>query len=130
MRAGHTSCQFGRSGPPASLSSGVRRDSMSNRSLTILAFGIAIVSTILGFQQVWLYKSVPPQRIALWFPALLILRLPEEFSRLLLCLVQFPILAAAFSIGIRRWKITPTLCAVVLSYALIVAVAFAMIKPR
>jgi hypothetical protein len=103
---------------------------MSNRSLTILAFGIAIILTIFGFQQVWLYKWVPPQRIAVWFPLLLIFRLPEEFSRLFVCLVQFPILATAFSIGIRRWKITPTLCAVLLSYGLFVAVAFTMIKPQ
>jgi hypothetical protein len=103
---------------------------MSNRSLTLLAFGIAIVLTIGGLQQVWFYKWVPPQRIAIWFPLLLIFRLPEEFSRLSVCIVQFPLLATAFSIGIRRWRIIPTLCAVLLGYALCVAVAFATIKPR
>lgn len=103
---------------------------MNPRNLTILAFSIAAVLTIVGFQQVWLTKWTPPLKDAAWFPLLLILRLPEEFSRILLCLIQFPLFATAFSFGIRRWKVLSTLCVVLFSYALCVLAAVTTIESR
>jgi hypothetical protein len=99
---------------------------MSNRSLTKLAFGIAIVLTICGICRVWIYKGVPPGRIAVWYPLMLIFWLPW-WGKALLCSLQFPFFAAAFSIGIKRWKVIPTLCLILFSC---VAAAFAMIESR
>lgn len=60
----------------------------------------------------------------------MLVRLPDEFGRILLCLIQFPLFATAFSLGIRRWKTFPTLCLVLFSYALCVLGAFAVINSR
>lgn len=100
---------------------------MSQRDLRIVAFGIAVALTMGGFKEVCAYKWVPPERIALWFPVLLIFQLPLEL-RLLVCLAQFPMLATAFSLGVRRWKAIPMLCLVLLGYAMLVAVAFSKIE--
>jgi hypothetical protein len=99
---------------------------MSRRGIAIIAFAIAIVLTAAGLEEVWLYKSVPRERIAVWFPLLLIFQLPEEFSRFVVCLIQFPLLAVAFCFGIQRWRFVTALCVVLFSYALCVAIAFAL----
>jgi len=103
---------------------------VSRRSLTILAFVIAGLLTVVGWQQVMIYKQPPIQKVALWFPFLLLIRLPDEVLRVSLTLVQFPLFAAAFALGIRRWRIAPVLAVVLLSYALCLCAAFAILSAR
>jgi hypothetical protein len=103
---------------------------VSRRSLTILAFVIAGLLTVIGWQQVMIYKQPPLQKLALWFPFLLLIRLPDEILRVLFTLVQFPLFAAAFALGIRRRSVAPVVAAILLSYALCVCVAFAILSSR
>ena len=108
----------------------VRLPHVSRRSLTILAFAVAVLLTVIGWQQVMIYKQPPIQKLALWFPFLILIRLPDEVLRVLLTLIQFPLFAAAFALGIRRWRIAPILAVVLLSYALCVGAAFAILGSR
>ena len=103
---------------------------MSRRSLTILAFVIAGLLTVIGWQQVMIYKHPPIQNLALWFPFLLLIRLPDEVLRVLLTLVQFPLFAGVFALGIRRWKIPLVIAVVLVTYALCVGAAFAILRSR
>jgi len=101
---------------------------MTPRNHTIIALALAVILTVAGFQQIWLYKWVPPEKTALWFPVLLIIRLPGVFFSLLLCLIQFPLFAAAYCFGIRRFRAIPTLCVLLLSYILCVLAGFTLIN--
>lgn len=103
---------------------------MSRRSLTIIAFSIAVLLTVVGWQQVLIYKQPPIHKAALWFPSLVILRVPDEVLRVLLTLIQFPLFAVAFALGIRRWGVAPVVAAVLLCYALCVWGAFAILRSR
>jgi len=103
---------------------------MSCRSVTILAFVIAALLTVIGWQQVMIYKEPQLQKLILWFPILILIRLPDDLLHVLLTLVQFPLFAAAFVLGIRRWRIAPVLAVVLLSYTLCVCVALAIFVAR
>jgi hypothetical protein len=101
---------------------------LTPRNHTRITLALAIILTVAGFQQIWSYKWVPPEKIALWFPILLIIRLPDEIIfRLFLCLIQFPLFATAYCFGIRRFRSIPTLCVVLLSYILCVLAGFTLI---
>ena len=102
----------------------------SRRWLTISAFALAVLLTVAGWLQVMIYKSVEEEKVAVWFPFLLLLKLPDEIFRVLLTLIQFPLFAAAFAWSIRRWKVAPVLAFVLLSYGLCVCLAFAILRSQ
>lgn len=103
---------------------------MSRRAYIIVAFVIAGLLTLLGWQQVLIYKLPPPHKFVAWFPLLVLIPLPDELLGVLFSLVQFPLFAAGFAFGIRRWHPLPVAIAVLLAYGLCVAAAFTMMRFR
>ena len=103
---------------------------MSRRNLTIIAFGLAVVLTLAGWQQVLIYMDPPTHKVTLWFPLLRLIPLPDDLLQVLLTLIQFPLFAAVFALGIRKWRVMPVLIIIVLGYGLCVCTAFAIFKPR
>jgi hypothetical protein len=91
---------------------------------------IAAILTAVGWQQVMIYKEAPLQKLAFWFPFLVLVRFSDETLRLLLAFVQFPLFAAAFAFGIRRWRVVPVLAVILLSYAFCVLAAFAILRSQ
>lgn len=77
-----------------------------------------------------IYKEVQEEKVAVWFPFLLLVRLPDEISRVVLTLIQFPLFAGAFAWSIRRWRVAPVLAVVLLSYGLSVFLAFAILRSQ
>ena len=103
---------------------------MSRRALTILSFAVALLLTVIGWQQTLIYKTPPLHKVAIWFPFVLLNPSSDDALMVLLSFIQFPLFAAAFVWGSRRWKVTPTLTVVLLGYGLCVAGAFATLKYR
>jgi hypothetical protein len=104
------------------------RKFLTHRHKSRIAWGIAILLTVAGFQQVWLYKWVSDEKVAIWFPFLFLFRLSDDFLRVLISVIQFPLFATAYYVGLRRFRALPILCAIVLGYALCVIAAYALIK--
>jgi hypothetical protein len=103
---------------------------VSRRALTCLSFAVALLLTAVGWQQTLIYKTPPLQSVAIWFPFVVLNPSSDDWLMVLLSLMQFPLFAMAFVWGSRRWKVTPTLIIVLLSYGLCVAGAVAALKSR
>lgn len=100
---------------------------MNYRTHMIIALIIAILATVVGWSQSLIYKIVPSVPLAILFP-LVVLTRAHELSAVFVSLIQFPLLAMAYLFGIRRWswrKVLPTL---LLGYAILVALAYAVSK--
>jgi hypothetical protein len=102
---------------------------MFPRALTIVSFVIAGILTVLGWQQFLTYKAPPVEKVALWFPLLVLIPLPDELLRILLSLVQFPL---HDSFRYRHPPLAPALVLIVvlLTYAWCALAALAMVKSR
>jgi len=101
------------------------RHKFSRRSCTVIAFALAITATIVGWSQSMLYKVIPEVPLCLWFP-LAVIAARTISGAVVLSLMQFPIFAVAFSIGIRRWSAPKVILMLMLFYALSVGFAFAL----
>ncbi len=102
---------------------------MSRRIYITTAFVLAIVATVVGWSQSLIYKLTPPVPLALWFPLVVITR-ASEFGGVAVSFIQFPLFAAAFAVGIRRWSIARVIGVLALTYALLAGVAFAIVRSR
>ena len=107
----------------------VRPLHVSRRLYIAIAFILAIVATIIGWSQSLNYKITPVVPLALWFP-LIILTGARELAAVALCLIQFPLFAIAFTVGIRRWPVARVIAALTLTYALLAGIAFAIVRSR
>ena len=102
---------------------------MSRRIYIAIAFILAVVATVVGWSQSLNYKITPLVPLALWFPLVVITR-AHELSAVALSLIQFPLFAAAFAFGIRRWPVARVLAVLALTYALLAGIAFAIVRSR
>lgn len=91
---------------------------------------VALVLTATGWQQVMIYKQPALPKLAVWFPSLLLIRFPDEMLRVLLTLVQFHLFAAAFAVGIRRWRVATVAITLLIVYTLCVFAAFATLRAQ
>jgi hypothetical protein len=101
--------------------------SMSRRSSMILAAALAIVLTVLGWQQVMIYKTPSKTRLVLWFPFIVLLR-ASDLSAVMVSIIQFPTLAIVYVFGVRRWSAGRTLIALVALYAMCAGAAFLIVR--
>jgi hypothetical protein len=104
---------------------------MSRRTLTIIAFTCAVVLTTIGWQQAMISYAQPRLlKLALWFPFDILIQPFGDVPRLSVTLIQFPVFAAAFALGIRRWGAASVTVAVMLVYSLFVAAAVVSLRFR
>jgi len=95
----------------------------------LLAFAVAILLTAVGWQQVMIhYVQMSTVKLALYFPFLVLVG-TRDFGAVLLSFIQWPLLAGAFALGLRRWKSGVVLGAVGAIYALAVVVALIILRP-
>lgn len=99
---------------------------ISRRLYIATSFVLAIAATVVGWSQSLSYKIVPEIPLAFWFP-LVTLTGSGEFVMVALSLIQFPIFAVAFTIGIRSWPIIRVVAALTLTYAFLVGCSFASV---
>jgi len=99
---------------------------MPRRIPIAIACVLAIAATIAGRSQSFLYLTVPPMPLAVWFP-LVPLSGAVGIHMLVVSLFQFPLFAVAFAIGVRRCPITRVVLALALTYGLMVAIALAIV---
>ena len=102
---------------------------MSRRIYIFTAFVLAIVATVIGWSQSLNYKITPVVPLALWFP-FITLTGARELSAVALSLIQFPLFAIAFTVWIRRWPVGRVVAALMLTYALLAGIAFAIVRSR
>ena len=102
---------------------------MSRRVYITIAFILAIVATVVGWSQSLNYKVTPLVPLALWFP-LIVITGARELVAVALSLIQFPLFAAAFAFGIRRWSVARVVVALTVTYALLAGIAFAIVRSR
>lgn len=100
---------------------------MSRRIYTILAFILAVLLTVIGWSQTLVYEECPVNKLALWFPSIEIFNPSDDIHTVFISLIQFPILATLFALGIRRWRVASVLLVLVLVYALLVRIALTII---
>ena len=100
---------------------------MSRRTITILAFVVAIILTVLG-SHYCNHKIVPLVRLALWFPLPYLLH-ANEIPGVLLAWLQFPLLACLFVLAIRRWRARWVLAVFAAAYGLYAVAVIARLGP-
>jgi hypothetical protein len=103
-------------------------DRMSHRSQQAIAFAVAILLTMVSWEQVmrwkapvarWKYVVLTPLPIALG---------ASDVLAVFLFLVQWPMLPLAFCAGLRRWKLSVALAVVGTVYILLAITALIVIK--
>ena len=100
---------------------------MSRWSFIILASALAVVLTVLGWQQVMIYKTPSATRLALWFPFIVLFGAREA---VLVSFIQFPALAIAFVFAARRWPAGRVFVALGVLYTLCAGAALIIMRPR
>lgn len=98
---------------------------MSRSSYAILGFVFAIILTVLGWQQVMIYKAPVVLRLCFWFPFIVLLG-ARDLAAGLVSLLQFPAFAAIFAFGMRRWSAGRLFATLLGIYALCVGIALAV----
>jgi len=102
---------------------------MPRRTITIIAFVVAVLLTVIGAHYCN-HKILPLIRLALWFPLPYLLH-ADSIPGVLLALVQFPLLAGIFALAIRHWRARSVLIEFLIVYALYAATVIAIIgSPR
>lgn len=99
---------------------------MSRHSYTIIAFVLALAATYAGWVLALSHKIVPRVQLAFWFPTIVITN-PRGLDSVALSLIQFPLLATAFALGIRRWPVGRVATVLAVVYALLVQIALAIV---
>lgn len=102
---------------------------MSRRVHIIIAFVVAVAATGIGWSQTLIYMITPVVPLALWFP-LIVLTGAHDVQAVALSLVQFPLFATAFALGIRRWPVVSVLGGLVLLYGLLAGSAYIILEHR
>ena len=102
---------------------------MSRRIYIIIAFVVAIAVTVVGWSQSMNYKITPLVPLALWFPTV-VLTGARNLEAVALSLIQFPLFATAFAVGIRRWPVLRVLPVLVLTYGLLAGWAYIIVSRR
>jgi hypothetical protein len=102
---------------------------LCHRIYIVMAFSVAIVATVAGWSQSVIYKEPSPVALALWFPIVVLMKTRGE-TAIVLSLVQFPLFAIAFALGIHRWAVGRVLTGCVIAYLLLVGIAFATVRSR
>lgn len=98
---------------------------MSRKWLTFWAFALSIGATIVGWSQTLIYYDIQPIATPLWFP-LIVVTNARDSGMVFLSLIQFPIFATAFSLGIRKWRMRNVIIVLLAIYASLVAAALAV----
>jgi len=88
---------------------------------------VAIVATVIGWSQSLNYKITPVVPLALWFP-LIVLTGAREVAAVALSLLQFPLFATAFALGIHHWPAVRVLGVLMLTYGLLAGAAYLMVR--
>lgn len=101
---------------------------MSRKWLTFWAFALAIAATLVGWSHTLIYYEVQPIATPLWFP-LIVITNARESGMIFLSLLQFPMFATAFSLGIRKWRVRSVIVLLLATYASLAAAALALM-PR
>jgi hypothetical protein len=102
---------------------------VSRRIYITIAFVLAIVATVVGWSQSLNYKITPPVPLALWFP-LIVITHARDLAGVAVSFIQFPLFAVAFAFGLRRWPPARIVIVLVLVYALLALIAFAIVRSR
>jgi hypothetical protein len=102
---------------------------VSRRIYIAIAFVLSILATVIGWSQSLNYKATPPGPLALWFP-LVVITGARELAAVALSVIQFPLFATAFAVGLRRWPVGRVIIVVALTYALLAGLAFAIVRSR
>ena len=102
---------------------------MSTRVYIAAAFIVSVVATVIGLCRTMIHKDVPQLSLALWFPLIVLLR-ARELVALGLALVQFPALAAVFSVALRRWSVSRALAGSLLLYVALAGIAASISQHR
>jgi hypothetical protein len=101
---------------------------MSRRKHIAIALTVAFLATVVGLSQTLIWKVFPTVHLVFWFPLVVITNAIHDESgtmvEVLLSLVQFPLLAICFIIGIRRWPVAAVASVIGCVYALMVLVAW------
>jgi len=103
---------------------------MSRRIYIIIAFVLSILATLVGWSQTFIHKTWPPAHTALWFPLVVFADSYGGVEMVVLSLIQFPVFAILFTLGIRRWRVAAVSSALGFIYALIAGIAFMMVGSR
>jgi len=100
---------------------------MSISSQRVVAFGVAILLTALGWQQVMIhYVGMSSLKLAIFFPFLVLLGV-RDAAAIFLSFIQWPLLATAFSYARRRWSVVTVLGILGALYFLAVLAALAIL---
>jgi hypothetical protein len=94
-----------------------------------IACVLAIAATVAGWSQSLIYRVVPQVPLAIWFPTIPLTG-AGGLEMVGLSLIQFPLFAVAFAIGIRRWSMARVVVALVLIYGLMVSIALSIVTSR
>jgi len=100
-----------------------------HRPYIVAAFTLALLATIIGWSQSMIHKLVPLGPLAFWFP-LVVLTGANNFVAVLVSVIQFPLFAISFTFAIRRWAVGKVLAALLLAYAIMVAIAYVSLNAK
>jgi hypothetical protein len=101
---------------------------MTSSLQRVVAFGVAILLTALGWQQVMIhYVHMSPLKLAVFFPFLVLVGARDTLA-IFLSFVQWPLLAAGFSLGVRRWRGPVVLGGLGAAYLLAVGSALVILR--
>ena len=89
----------------------------------LMAYALAVLATLVGWSQSLIYKETPTVPLVCWFPFVVLSSL-EDIAGAVVSLVQFPVLATFFAIGIQFWPTRRVLVLMAGGYAVAVAVAW------
>ena len=99
---------------------------MSRNRQRLIAWTLAFAATFFGWQQALIFKIPPPIKLAIWFPSIVLFDAHGDGTMILLSLIQFPLLAVAFSFGINLWSTRSVLATIVAIYVAAVGSALAV----
>ena len=102
---------------------------MSRSRCIVIAFGVAIVATVVGWSQSLMYYHTPPVPTAFWFP-LVVVTGAHDLDCVAVSLIQFPLFATAFAFGIQRWPVTRVLAVLALIYGALAVTALVIVKSK
>lgn len=104
---------------------------VSHFKYVVIALAFALLATIIGLSQTFIWKVFPTIRLVFWFPVAIFydrLKGYPDLEEVLLSLVQFPILALCFIAGIRWWRPPKVIIVIGAIYALMVLAAWEIFK--
>jgi len=102
---------------------------MTRRTIVVLLL-LTVVATVAGLSQTLIHKTCPPIRMVLWFPLAVIAKnvTHDDLAMVLAALLQFPLLALVFVIGLRGWPVARVLALITFIYTLLAGIAFAIVR--